>query len=193
MEHSGDLLPDPTTARRSYYRVRMTDVLVISGPAGVGKSSVAFEVSHQLQALGSDHALIDTDKLDRIYPVPADLSRLAEQNLGAIWRAFSARSATRLILVGVYLDRPAELDWITRAVPNARLTLVPLLASEAVLLDRLTRREIGSALEAQLARTRLQLRALHDDQRANVHMIATDGHSVLDLAHRIVTLWSASS
>ena len=44
----------------------MTDVLVISGPAGVGKSTTAFEVSLQLQAADVDHVLIDTDELDRI-------------------------------------------------------------------------------------------------------------------------------
>ncbi len=34
----------------------MPDVLVISGPGGVGKSTVAFEASQQLQAQGVDHA-----------------------------------------------------------------------------------------------------------------------------------------
>ena len=43
----------------------MTDILVISGAAGVGKSTTAFEVSHKLQAANVDHVLIDTDELDR--------------------------------------------------------------------------------------------------------------------------------
>jgi hypothetical protein len=97
----------------------MADVLVISGPAGVGKSSVAFEASRQLQVAGIEHALIDTDELDHIYPVPDDLPKVTEQNLMATWRTFSARGAQRLILVGVYLVRPSELGWIARAVPNA--------------------------------------------------------------------------
>lgn len=45
-----------------------THVLVISCPAGVGKSSVAHEISLQLQAAKIDHALIDTDELDRMFP-----------------------------------------------------------------------------------------------------------------------------
>lgn len=38
------------------------EILVISGPVGVGKSATAYEVSHQLQAAGIGHALLDSDE-----------------------------------------------------------------------------------------------------------------------------------
>lgn len=63
----------------------MTDVLLICGAAGVGKSSVAREISLQLERSGVPHALIDTDELDRIYPVPGDLPAVTERNLWAVW------------------------------------------------------------------------------------------------------------
>ncbi len=132
----------------------MTDELVIAGPAGVGKSSVAFKISLQLQTAGVAHALIDTDELDRVFPVPSDLPRVTKQNLAAVWQTYRQRGIQRLILAGVVLDRPAELDWIARAVPGARFTLIRLAASAQTVLDRVTRREIGSGLEPQLERTR---------------------------------------
>ena len=101
--------------------------------------------------------MIDTDELDHIYPIPADLPRITERNLYAVWKTFSERGADRLILVGVHLDRPSELAWIARAIPDARFTLIRLIASEATLQDRVSSREVGSGMEAQMERTRRQL------------------------------------
>ena len=171
----------------------MTDVLVISGPAGVGKSTTAFEVSHQLQAAGVDHVLIDTDELDRIYPVPDDLADVTERNLAAMWATFAARGARRLILVGVYLDRPTELDWVRRAIPDAAITCVRLAASDATLVDRVDRREIGSDRAGQLERTRRQVAAIDADRREGVTVIVTDSLAVEENARRILAIWPAAT
>lgn len=167
------------------------DVLVISGPAGVGKSSVAFEVSHQLRTRGVEHALIDSDDLDRIYPVPPDLPKVTEPNLRAVWRTFAERGVKRLIVTGVYLHRPSELEWVARAVPEAAFTVVRLMASEAVLIDRVRRREIGSGVDAQIAGTRRQLAAMKHEPA--METVVTDGRSVRETALQIVGLWLPSS
>jgi Mrp family chromosome partitioning ATPase len=167
----------------------VTDVLVISGPAGVGKSTTAFEVSHQLQAANVDHVLIDTDELDRIYPVPNDLSDLTERNLAAVWGTFAARGARRLVLVGVYLDRPSELDWVRRAIPDAAITCIRLAASDATLVDRVDRREIGSDRVGQLERTRRQVAAIDADRREGVTVIVTDSVAVKENARQILAIW----
>lgn len=83
-----------------------TEVVLICGPAGVGKSSSAIEVSERLQRDGVAHALIDTDELDRVFPVPQDLARVTERNLAFMRQGFHERGIRRLILVGVLLDRP---------------------------------------------------------------------------------------
>jgi Mrp family chromosome partitioning ATPase len=166
----------------------VTDVLVISGPAGVGKSTTAFEVSHQLQAANVDHVLIDTDELDRIYPVPNDLSDLTERNLAAVWGTFAARGARRLVLVGVYLDRPSELDWVRRAIPDAAITCIRLAASDATLVDRVDRREIGSDRVGQLERTRRQVAAIDADRREGVTVIVTDSVAVKENARQILAI-----
>lgn len=167
----------------------MTDILVISGPAGVGKSTTAFEVSHQLQAATVDHVLIDTDELDRIYPVPDDLSDVTERNLAAMWRTFAERGSRRLILVGVYLDRPSELDWVRRAIPEAAITCVRLAASDATLVDRVDRREIGSDRAGQLERTRRQVAAMDADRRDDLILVTTDGLAVEVIARQILSIW----
>jgi Mrp family chromosome partitioning ATPase len=167
----------------------VTDVLVISGPAGVGKSATAFEVSHQLQAAEVDHVLIDTDELDRIFPVPHDLADVTERNLAAMWHTFAARGARRLILVGVYLDRTTELAWVRRAIPDSRFTCVRLAASDATLVDRISRREVGSQRDTQLDRTRYQVSALAADPPDELTLIDTDDRSVQDISGEILSLW----
>jgi hypothetical protein len=163
-----------------------TEVVLICGPAGVGKSSAAIEVSERLQREGLAHALIDTDELDRVFPVPPDLARVTERNLAFMWEGFFERGIRRLILVGVWLDRDSELSWIRRAVPDARLTVVRLVASEATLVDRVRRREIGSGFEAQLGRTRKQLLALEQDPPTEAAILATDGASIGEIGDRIL-------
>jgi Mrp family chromosome partitioning ATPase len=167
----------------------VTDVLVISGPAGVGKSATAFEVSHRLRGADVDHVLIDTDELDRIYPVPDDLSAVTEDNLVAVWRTFAARGARRLILVGVFLDRVEELEWVARAIPDAQFTCVRLLASDATLTERVHRRELGSDRDDQLERTRRQAVKIDADRRPGITRIATDGRGLTDIAAEILAAW----
>jgi gluconate kinase len=168
----------------------LADVLSISGPAGVGKSSVAFEISLQLQATGTDHALIDTDELDRLFPVPDDYRALSEENLAAVWRGFARRGASRLILAGVYLDRPVELEWIARAVPGARFTLVRLVASDETIAERVRRRELGSGMDAQLGRSLHQAARMAADVQDGVTVVATDGRDLVSVAEHVLAIWS---
>lgn len=163
-----------------------TELVLICGPAGVGKTASAIEVSERLQREGVAHALIDTDELDRIFPVPQDLARVTERNLAFMWQGFHERGIRRLILVGVWLDRPSELSWIRRAIPGARLTIIRLVASEATLVDRIRRREIGSGFEGQVERTREQLLGLERDAPTDAAILPTDGASIGEIAQAVI-------
>ena len=170
----------------------MIDVLVISGPAAVGKTSVANEVSAQLRAADIAHAAIDSDALDDVYPVPDEQWRLTERNLSWVWQSFRELGTSRLILVGVYMHRESELSWIRRASGVDRLMLVRLSASEQTLGERVGRREIGSGHDDQLARTRLQANELAEEAVPYAPVVETDGRTVPDIAAEIVELlgWS---
>ncbi len=48
------------------------ELLLIGGGAGVGKTTVAWEVSAVLQARGTAHCLIEGDYMDQIHPAPDD-------------------------------------------------------------------------------------------------------------------------
>jgi cytidylate kinase len=166
----------------------LTDVLVIAGPAGVGKTSTANEVSQQLRAAGVKHAVVDTDALDDVYPIPAEQWRTTERNLAAVWRTYTELGIDRLIITGVHVHRDAELAWIKRATAAQTLTLVRLTACDATLMERVRKREIGSRLESQLRRTLEQTRRLDAEGGGEAHVIDTDGLSVAATAARIAGL-----
>jgi len=118
-------------------------VLAITGPGGVGKTTVAFEVSRRLEASGVGHALIDTDELDRLFPPPSDdprKTKLTARNLAAVWANFRAAGAARRVIVGVMLCLDRELPYIETAVPDADVTVIRLHATEEELLERVWRR-----------------------------------------------------
>jgi predicted kinase len=166
----------------------LIEVLVIVGPAAVGKTSVANELSAQLRAAEVAHAVIDTDALDDVYPVPDEQWRLTERNLAEVWRSFRELGARRLILTGVHMHRESELSWIRRASGVDRLILVRLSASQRTLGERVRRREIGSAHDDQLARTLLQASELAVEGVPQAPVIETDHRTVSDIASEIVEL-----
>src|SRR5687768_18607773 len=72
-------------------------VLLITGPAGVGKSTLSWEMSSQLAAAQVAHAVIETDELDRVFPRPnaEELDRIqpgttdvSSINLAANWSTY---------------------------------------------------------------------------------------------------------
>lgn len=169
------------------------EVLLITGPAGVGKTTVAHELSRQLERGDVPHALIDTDELDRIYPVPPDLKRVTEECLAAVWGVLHRHGATRVVLVGVYLDRAQEREWIARALPDAEFACVRLVASLSSLRERVLRREIGSGAVGQMERTLDQLAALNAEGESSLHVISTDARSPEEVAAEIASIWAPSN
>jgi 2-phosphoglycerate kinase len=47
------------------------DILLITGPAGVGKSTLCWEIGAELGKAGVPHAIIESDELDRVWPARA--------------------------------------------------------------------------------------------------------------------------
>ncbi|EIC06727.1 hypothetical protein GCM10023065_02860 [Microbacterium laevaniformans] len=162
-----------------------TDVIFIGGRSGVGKSSVAAEVSRILARADIRHALIEGDNLDQAYPQPwRDGINLAEQNLAAMWKNYRAVGYSRLIFTNtVSVLQVTELKAALGGETHSSAVL--LTSTDTTAAHRLAQREIGTALAEHIDRSNLAARRL-DAADKTVSRIATDGRSVAEIAHEIL-------
>jgi hypothetical protein len=164
------------------------DALLLGGRAGAGKTTVGYEISAQLQATRIAHCLIEGDNLDQAFPAPPDdpaRTRLTEANLAALWRNYAALGYRRLIYTNTV--SVLESGMITRAMGGTvRVTAVLLTARDVTAAGRLAGREIGSQLDAHLARGAVMAAHLHAAAPDDVHRVPTDDRAVTDIATEII-------
>ena len=130
------------------------DVLLLTGPCGVGKSSVGFECMELLERAEVAAAMIDSE-LAYFHPKPAGDKwgyGVAEEGLRALSSVYAASGLTRLLLPRVVEDGE-QLGIVERALPDARIRFYRLIASPETIRTRLEKREIGSGLEWHLQRS----------------------------------------
>src|SRR5580700_6938474 len=85
-------------------------VLVLTGPVGVGKSTIAAEAAWLLRQADVAHALVDLDRIEQCWPVPADdpgNERVSRRNLACMWANFRQAGADRLIFARARDPEPA--------------------------------------------------------------------------------------
>jgi ribose 1,5-bisphosphokinase PhnN len=119
--------------------------LLITGPIGVGKSTVLLEAARQLRAAQRPHAAVDLDSIAEAWPPPVDdpwNERLTQRNLACMWANYRDAGAERLLLARV-LEARSLLRYVTAAVPHADITVVRLRAPWEVVEARIRYRERG--------------------------------------------------
>ena len=116
-------------------------ILLICGPTGVGKSTIAFRLYMQYLGAGLTAGDVDLDQIGFISPARPDdpgNHRLKARNLAAMWRNCHDAGATHLIAAGP-IESNAALQTYIDAFPKATVTLCRLHAGP----DELTRRVVS--------------------------------------------------
>lgn len=166
------------------------EALLIGGRAGAGKTTVGWEVSAQLAAAGVAHAYIEGDMIGQVHPAPAgdpDRVHVTERNLAAIWGNYARLGCRRLVYTRTVSVLPEYGAMVQRALTEeARLIRVLLTASDATAVDRLTRREQGSRLEAELQTTAQKAPMLEARAPSGTIRVGTDDRSVIEIAKEVV-------
>lgn len=158
-------------------------VLIVTGPVGAGKTTVAAAISAELERRKVAHAWVDIDQLAQCFPRPADdpfHARLAMENLAAVCRNFIAAGAGRLILPRV-IEAVADGPAIAAAVSGGHLTVVRLTARPETVAARLRGRESGESLEWHLRRAP-ELTGIMERNGIGDIVVETDGRIPEELA-----------
>ncbi|WP_018537955.1 MULTISPECIES: hypothetical protein [unclassified Streptomyces] len=175
------------------------EVLLIGGRAGVGKTTVGWEVSALLRGAEVGHAVMDGDFMGQVHPAPeGDPSRSAitERNLTAVWANYTRIGCRRMVYVNTVSVLPESTGMFERAMgTRVRIVRVLLTGTDATVTERLTAREQGSELARELANSARKARLLDERVAADTLRVATDGRSVPDIAGEVVaaTGWLARS
>lgn len=165
-----------------------SSALFIGGRAGVGKSSVGYEIHSQLSAARIQHCLIEGDNLDMAWPTPHEHG-LAEQNLAAMWANYRALGYRRMIYTNTASVFEKVLSELTTAIGDSpQVTAVLLTCSDATAFQRLSQREIGSELNWHIERSDLMARRLDKRAPAWVHRVTTDSRAITDIAAEVIAL-----
>jgi hypothetical protein len=167
-------------------------VLVLSGPPGVGKTTVGWRVFDFCTEAGDAPAFVDMDMMGAAWPAPPDdphQAGLRARNLAAVWTNYQAIGSARLILADV-VESVADRDRLATAV-KAPVIVATLVASQAELEFRIRSRgrDHGPGLTKLIGRA-AELSAKLADIDLPGLTVDTDGRSVGDIGREVVQRWN---
>jgi GTPase SAR1 family protein len=169
-----------------------TEVLVLNGSPGSGKTTLANAIAERLREMDIPHAVIDVDELARVYPEVG--GSIGWRNLRAVWPNYAALPNLKVI-IPVCIDSTRDLEELQNATPSSSFTVCELVADELVLKDRVTRREPNEYWQTKLRN--LVERYLEKDSTAKLgdFRVRTDNGSVDEAAREILNRlgWNRSS
>ena len=121
--------------------------MLVTGPLGSGKTSVATEIAAVLEHQGVRNAVVDLDWLCWVGPgISGDrLDALLHDNLRAVVGRFRAEGIERFVLAHA-VQSSAEVARLRDAVQPAHLTVVRLEVSPEVAAERVRQRAPADSL-----------------------------------------------
>jgi broad-specificity NMP kinase len=161
--------------------------LLINGPPGVGKSSVAFAISDILSVRNFPHAVIDLDYLRYAYPRPQDDPhnyKLGLKNLASIWTNYK-NMGVRCLIVPLVVEDQRELEDYHDALADIDVVVIRLLAKVEIVQQRLKNRKSHESLAWHLQRAEELIIQFESNQFENF-AINTNDKDIETIAEEIL-------
>ena len=117
--------------------MKNTELLILHGPPGSGKTSIAQTMSELLRQKDITNAIIDLDYLAKIYP--RKYIGIMYKNLTAIWPNYAEVESIKVI-IPTYLQK-GELEIVMNAAPAEKTQVCEVLAPIEILEERIKARE----------------------------------------------------
>ena len=166
-------------------------IIIVSGPVGVGKTSVGSEIHNILGKRSVPHTFIDFDQLRYTYPRSSDdpwNNVLALENLRSIWCNCEKAGALNLIISYVVEEESFITELRNKISSSATVITFQLSADVETLHSRIRQRENGSGLEWHENRAGELHDILSRDSTPCDHRIKTEQRQVTEIAGEIVDL-----
>ncbi|MFN2595332.1 MAG: hypothetical protein ABR579_10645 [Actinomycetota bacterium] len=161
----------------------MASGVLIAGPVGVGKTSVAIAAGDILQERGAAAALIDLDWLGWLIGSELPISQVIATNLRAVWPNLRDAGAEYLILTRG-IETEMDLRLFREAIPDVALSVATLAVSNDAIEKRLRRRDSGAQLEEHLLQF-VEMQAAAEAHPGDL-VISNEGRSVEETAAEIL-------
>jgi gluconate kinase len=168
--------------------------LLLSGVAGVGKSTMGDAVGGFLSSAGLVTAVVDTDKLAQFGPAPRPRrgseriglhDSLKCANLAALWMNFQAAGAN-FIVVSAGIETVELREAYTGCLVACEVQMVRLVAPAETIRARLRGRDSGETLARHLAELEGDL-ADNDTTGIEDFTVFNDDRPTAEIAQEIVT------
>ncbi len=169
---------------------KIISLLIVTGPVGVGKSSIADAVFNMLVQKKIASAVIDVDSFRSAYPPPPNdrfNTMLVYKNLASVWPNYDALGIKHLIIPNV-IENSEEIEQYKAVIPNASITTIRLMASIPTLHKRLENRESGDSLKWHKNRA-IELHEQFQKKKLEDIVIDTGNKSIEEIAHNILYDW----
>jgi len=168
--------------------------VVLTGRLGSGKTAVAAQVQHQLEARGLRSAAVDLDWLCWVGPDLDDdtLSALLTRNLRAVVAGFAEVGVTHVVMARALLSS-ADRGAVEAALPaGCELAVVRLEADATTVGRRLDRRDQG-AEQVHVATIADEISRLVESAGVEDHVVDNGARPIAATATDVIAVWLESS
>ena len=164
----------------------MIRVGVITGPVGVGKSTVLQEADTLLIDAGIPHASLELEAIARYWGRKTSMSGnadIAYRNLASVWTNYSVAGADKLLLT-MLMERRSDLRPLHMAIRQADIRVVRLHAPLPLIEHRLRSRE-KTTPDQEVSAAQWWFARLKGSRFAD-HVIANDDRSPKEVALEVL-------